>query len=355
MNLKRRTAALHKQLTDLSVIALVLAAVAGPATATATASETVVRTAQVRSASGTDASVRATGTLEPKHELQLAFAVAGVVDRIVVEDGARVERGAPIARLDPVPFEAAVLQAKSQVEFLAGRVRRSEELLEANAISPEEFEADRSQLRAAEAALQLAEWNLERATLRAPFAGRVVRTHVEPGQVIAAGTAAAHVIDSGELELRASVPASAVGGIPDAAEFEVRAVADPSLRARGRLHHRPFRGDERSGSVPLLIVVDNEDGRLMPGLVVECEIPDGVAGPELRIPLSALQVEADGHAVWRVESGRVTRVAVTIGPIRGDEVVITAGLVAGEIVVDRAPDRLREGDAITVAGAGGAR
>ena len=93
----------------------------------------------------------------------------------------------------------------------------------------------------------------------------------------------------------------------------------------------------------------------MPGLVVECEIPDGVAGPELRIPLSALQVEADGHAVWLVEGGRVTRVAVAIGPIRGNEVVITEGLAAGQTVVDRAPDRLREGDAITVAGAEGAR
>jgi RND family efflux transporter MFP subunit len=323
--------------------------VLGLASAPARAEDPVVRVTSVLLVPGGDAALRATGTLEPKHELQLAFAVGGVVEEILVEDGARVDRGDPIARLDLVPFQAAVTRARSRVEFLEGRVRRSEELLEANAISPEEFEADRSQLESARADARLADWNLGRATLRAPFDGRVVRTHLEPGEVIAAGTAAAHLIDSGELELRASVPANAVAEIPERAEFEVRAVADARLRAMGRLHHRPFRGDERSGAVPLLIVVDNAEGRMLPGLVVECDIPDGVSGSELRIPLSALQVEADGPAVWKLEGDRVTRIEIELGPIRGDEVVVRAGLAAGDTLVDRAPDRLREGDRVQVA------
>jgi membrane fusion protein (multidrug efflux system) len=344
MNDLRRTGFPVLQLTDLSVTLILAAFLAAPIAA---AADTPVRTVQVETVPGGQASVRATGTLAPRHELQVAFAVGGVVRDILVEDGEPVAEGDAIASLDLVPFQAALDQARSRVEFLSGRVRRSEELLAANAISAEEFEADRSQLRAAEAEVELARWNLDRATLRAPFDGRVVRTHLEPGQVIGAGTAAAHLIDAGELELRASVPARAVGAIPEAATFEVRAVADPRLTAPGRLHHRPFVGDERSGAVPLLIIVDNADGRLLPGLVVECEIADGVSGPELRIPLSALQVEAEGNAVWVVESGRVTRNAVVTGAIRGDEVVILEGLRDGQTIVDRAPDRLREGDPVT--------
>lgn len=313
-----------------------------------------VRTIEVRAHRGDPSPhpLRASGTLRPRRELSLAFAVGGVVATVEADEGDSLARGAVFARLDPIPFEAAVDEAASRVAYLEKSLERSRTLREQKALSDEEFDAQTAELAGARAQLRRARWNLDRSVLRAPFDGVVLERHVEPGQVVAGGSPAGAFVELLVLELDAALPARDLASVDLGAPVTLVSRDDPRLRATGRVDHAPVSSDARSGSVPLRIVVDNTDRRLLPGMVVEAgfsSTDDSTRTSELRVPLTALRLDGEGQAVWRIEDGRARRVAVRLGPVRGDAVVIEEGLSAGDLVVDEAPDRLRDGDAVVVA------
>lgn len=318
---------------------------------TATPSAVRVRalTVHTQSRSLDNREIRASGTLEPRRQAPLAFAVGGVVTRLDGDEGSAVDAGAPLARLDRVPFESAVQQARARVDYLEKSLARSATLRAQKALSEEEFDAQEAELSGARAQLQMAEWNLDRSELRAPFDGHVVTRHLELGQVVAPGTPAFDFVELTTLEVDAALPATDLGGIDLDAAVVLISRDDPRIRAVGRVDHAPIRSDQRSGTIPVRVVVDNAERRLLPGMVVEVEFAPRTnveGGSEIVVPLSALRLDDDGASVWRIEGDRVQRIAVELGPVRGARVVVSEGLHDGDRIVDEAPDRLREGDVV---------
>ncbi|MCP5372779.1 MAG: biotin/lipoyl-binding protein [Hyphomicrobiales bacterium] len=129
---------------------------------------------------------------------KLAFAVAGVVDKVLVRSGQRVAAGAPLAQLDPAPFEARAAAAEAALaaadldlkhaEENLTRVRQLYDDLSTSGQALEEAEsrlahAQATQLRA-KARSDLAAWRRDRATLRAPRAGTVAAVPAYPGMVV---------------------------------------------------------------------------------------------------------------------------------------------------------------------------
>jgi membrane fusion protein (multidrug efflux system) len=312
-----------------------------------------VRTVRVKARSVSDgrARVRATGTLEPRRQVQLAFAVQGVVDAWRADEGDAVDEGEVIARLDEIPFESAVSQARARVHFLEKSVARSGRLLEQDALSSEEFDAQEAELTGARAQLRLVEWQLERSALRAPFDARVRRRMVEVGQVVAAGTVAFDLISARGLEVHAAVAAADLAYVDLEAPVRVRIADNPRWVTSGHVDHSPVASDERSGSVPILVRLDDSNGKLLPGMVADLEFGSSStqgSGSEIRVPVQALRLDDAGQSVWRVKNGRAERVSVEIGLIEGDLVVLNAGVEEGDRLVLHAPDRLRHGDPVQV-------
>jgi RND family efflux transporter MFP subunit len=304
----------------------------------------------VRPAAASTSELRAVGTLRPRRHAPVAFAVAGVIGRLEVDEGVAVGEGTPLARLDTVPFTSAVQQAEARVRFLERSLERSENLHAQKALTDEELDAQRAELEATRAQLRLARWSLERAVLRAPFDGHVLVRHVELGQVVAAGTPAFEVAELTTLEFDAALAASDLGSLDVTGPVLVISRDDPRSHARGRVDHAPLRSDQRSGSIPVRIVVENAERTLLPGMVVEARFTSrdtGENGHRVVVPLSALRVDDRGASVWRIEADRVHKIRVELGPVRGEQVLVT-GLRPGDLVVDEAPDRLREGDAVVV-------
>jgi RND family efflux transporter MFP subunit len=176
---------------------------------------------------------------------------------------------------------------------------------------------------------------------------------VEKGEVVAASTTAFALIATDVLEARVAVPARELPRLdldrPAGLSFPDR----PGLRGLGRIDHPPVSSDVRSGTVPLVVAIDNPDGQLLPGMLVEVELQlQQHANPtevELCIPLTAVRVRDEGPLVYVVEDGLSRAVPVSLGEVRGDEVVVSSGLEPGDVLVDRAPDRLRDGDRVVSA------
>lgn len=138
------------------------------------------------------------GRLEATEFVELRARVAGTVDRVHFSDGAMVSKGQLLFTIDPRPFAAEVERAQSLVvaararaELAGTEVARAQKLLEAKAVSRQEFDqlsagarTSDADIKSAEAALRVARLNLDFASVKAPIAGRASRAAVTAGNVV---------------------------------------------------------------------------------------------------------------------------------------------------------------------------
>jgi len=307
---------------------------------------------------GTGGPIRTMGTLRAQKEVNLAFPVSGVVEAVIADEGDAVAAGDVLARLDPVPYRSAVIEAEARITYLQSRLSRAERLFNENLVSEEHLEQVTSELRVTEARLELARWNLDRTELRAPFDGRVLRRTVERGQVVSGEVAVYELLAVDELEVTVGVAAKDLPRVLAASEIRVRLTDRPEVEVMGWIDHIPVSSDPASGTVPVVVRVSNPDGALLPGLLVECEFAALIgAGTELAlarpgIPVSTLRMTSFGPGVFLVEGDIVRSVPVTVEQIRGETVIVRDGVSPGDLLVDEPPDRLRDGDRVLTASAG---
>jgi RND family efflux transporter MFP subunit len=141
------------------------------------------------------------GRLEAVNEVEIRPRVSGYIKRVAFAEGKEVPKGEVLFEIDPRPYEADLARAQAQLEqartaaeLAAREVARAEKLVNVQAISREEFDSRTSaaangmaSVRAAEAAVQTAQLNLEWTRVRSPIPGRVGRAEVTAGNLVQAG------------------------------------------------------------------------------------------------------------------------------------------------------------------------
>jgi RND family efflux transporter MFP subunit len=138
------------------------------------------------------------GRLASPKTVEIRARVSGYLEQVHAKDGAQVKEGDLLFTIDPRSYKATVERAaaeleraKTRLELAASEARRAEGLVAAKAISAEDFEqrvntrrgAD-AEVRAADAALQLAKLNLEFTEVRAPISGRISDARVREGNLV---------------------------------------------------------------------------------------------------------------------------------------------------------------------------
>jgi len=270
--------------------------------------------------------VAATGVIEPVNQVEVGTEVSGTVETVSADFNDRVAAGQELARLDTDRLEAqvrlaraalessraALLEAQATVaeslrnrerlrrmyEVSGGKVPSRQELdaIEATADRARAGEATaRSRITEAEARLSMDETNLTKAVIRSPIDGIVLKRQVEPGQTVAASLQTPVLFtlaeNLGQMELRVQVDEADVGRIADGQEasFTVDAYADRRYPARiKQVRYAPLTV-EGVVTYETLLVVDNSDLSLRPGMTAQAEIVVGRRPQALLVPNAALR------------------------------------------------------------------
>lgn len=318
-----------------------------------------VRVAPVRSVEEVR-ELRVPGTTRAARRAQLSFVVAGRLSERLAAVGDRVETGAPLARLDPLPFrngleaaEAALAEARARFELSERQRRRSMELYERGIVSHQHLEeaaASETQLRAALALASSrvgeARRRLVEATLTAPFAGIITAVVFEPGEYVGAGVPVIMVSGDRDLELEVELPESAASGLGpgDAARVEIP-LTGISVSARLKSVARASEGSGRL--FPVVAELESAPG-ILPGMAAELVL-QSARGRRLAVPLPSIIDPSGRHPyVFRARGGHARRVPVEIGTLVDDHVTIDAELAEGDSVVVAGHTVLLDGDAIEV-------
>jgi membrane fusion protein (multidrug efflux system) len=305
--------------------------------------------------------------------------VRGYVERMLVDRGSVVKRGDLLAELTAPEMQAQVAEAESKVQAaeserlqavaqLAAAESTSDRLKQASetpgAIAGNELiqaqkqveavraliESRQQSVRAAGAVVQ-AQKDLE-AYLRitAPFDGIVTDRLLHPGALAGPGSASDPVLlviqDVSHLRLVVALPEEDVGGIMPGARVEFRVPAYPDRTYTGTIARISHVLDDKTRTMAVELEVLNRDGSLSPGMYPSVKWPIRGSRSLLLVPKTSVVTTTERTFVIRNRNGRAEWVDVRKGTGDGDLVEVAGDLKAGDLVVQRANDEIREGDAI---------
>jgi RND family efflux transporter MFP subunit len=348
-----------------------------------------VRVASVMEARAAQTAVlNASGYVTPRRMATVAAKITGKITQVLIDEGARVEAGQVLARLEDVEATAAYQAAQAQravavatvddVEVKLASARRtlerakelrarelvSEENLENAESAVASYEAQatlaRKSVKAAEHAVDIARQNVENCIVRAPFAGVVVSKDAQPGEMVSpvsAGggytrTGIATIVDMSSLEIEVDVNESYIARVTSGQAAEAVLDAYPDWGIPCRVRTVIPTADRQKATVKVRITFDRLDPRILPDMGVKVSFLEGEEDssdvPLTLVPREAVRPDGDTSFAFVVKNGRLERRAVRAGRERGPDVEILAGLRRGEQVVTSSQGELRDGARVAV-------
>jgi membrane fusion protein (multidrug efflux system) len=304
------------------------------------------------------------GRTEASRVAQVRARVAGILQQQLFREGSEVKANQALFQIDAAPYAAALasaqaVAARAQANLMQAQAQaeRYKPLLEANAISQQDYisavaaqkqaEAD---VAAGKAAVQLAQINLGYASVNSPISGRIGRALVTEGALVGQGEATqlalVQQIDpmyvnvtqpvSDVLRLRGAIASGQLKTAGDKASAAVRIVLDDGsvYALPARLLFSDLSVDPSSGQITLRAEVPNPKGMLLPGMYVRARLEQAAVNAAMLLPQQAVQRNSQGDTVKVVAAdGSVNTRAVKIGTAKDEQWVVLEGLQPGEQVV----------------------
>jgi membrane fusion protein, multidrug efflux system len=316
------------------------------------------------------------GEFLPFLSVALHAKVPGYVERIVVDRGSHVQEGEFLAQLTAPELAAQIAEAESKVQAAEAERFQAEAQLAATQstydglkkasqtpgavagneliVAGNQVEAARSLVRARQQASRAAEAGAQaqkdlQAYLRitAPFEGVVTDRLVHPGALAGPATDPLVVIQQvSHLRLVVAVPEEDVGGLVHGAAVSFHVPAFPERTYTASVARIAHALDPKTRTMPVELDVFNRDGSLAPGMYPTVKWPVRSPRPVLLVPKTAVVTTTERTFVIRDRNGRAEWVDVKTGAPEGDLVAVFGDLHAGDMVLRRGSDEVREGAAI---------
>ena len=292
---------------------------------------------------------------EAIRSVALQAKIAGFVQQQLVTDGADVNEGALLYRIDPRDYQAALDLAKAQVQrdtaalsYARASLDRGTPLAKTGAIAKEALdqrttaaEQGEATLAMSEAAARTAELNLGYTEIRAPFAGRLGRNQAPVGTLIGAGGTTLNTLvqlspiyvtfNPSETELAEIAQARALGSI----RAEVMLPGETQARHVGEVTFIDNAVDRSTGTIVARATIENADRSLLPGQYVRVRLKIRTEPDALMVPQTALGSSQLGKYVYVVgKDNKADQRLVSLGPADGNLVAIRSGVSADDQVIN---------------------
>lgn len=314
------------------------------------------------------------GRLEASRVAQVRARAAGILQKRTFREGSDVKAGQTLFEIDAAPYAALFASAKASqakaeanVAQTTALAERYKTLVEANAVSKQEYANAVAAQKQAEADVAVAKANVQTAgislgyaAVTSPIAGRIGRALVTEGALVGQGEATQLAVvqqinpmyvnftqSAAEVMKLRSAMASGLykqADVVGAASVRVMLEDGTEYAQPGKLLFSDLTVDATTGQITLRAEIPNPGGELLPGLYVRVRLEQAQAGNAVMLPQQAVTRTAQGDSVMVVgEDGKVSSRPVKIGPAKGTSWVVTSGLKSGEKVMVDGFQKLQPG------------
>jgi len=293
---------------------------------------------------------RYSGEVRARYESTAGFRVGGKIVERLVDAGARVKAGQPLARLDPSDARLTATQAEANRALAAADLQRTQDLREKNFISQAALDAKQTAAKAAEAQAGLAKNQATYTTLSADAAGVVAAVLAEPGQVVAAGQGVFRLARDGEREVAISIPESRVAGLKVGAGATVELWAGEERKPyKAVLRELAPVADAATRTFAARVSILDADAAIALGMTASVSFAQA-AEEKIVVPLAAIMQQGNQAAVWVIgKDNAVTQRPVEVERYADAGAVLKSGLAVGEHIVAAGAFRLTAGEKVRIA------
>ena len=315
------------------------------------------------------------GEFLPYQTVAVRAKVTGFVETVLVDRGSAVKQGELLATLVAPELTAQRLEAQAKVQSVESQRAEAQakvisaestyEKLKAASATPgvvagndlivaqKAMDAAREQVlayeqsaKAAQSAVQALRDMESYLRVTAPFSGVITERDIHPGALVGPGAASPVMFQleqNSRLRLVVAVPEVDVSGIEKGVRVTFTAPAYPSEKFAAPIARIAHSIDQRTRSMAVELDVTNAGGRLAPGMYPTVYWPVRRPKPSLFVPLTSVVTTTERTFVIRVRNGVAGWVDVSRGTTSGNQVEVFGDLAAGDEVVVRASDELRDG------------
>ena len=285
--------------------------------------------------------VYATGNVEPVHWAKVGPAVRARITAVLVEEGARVAEGQPMARLDDREAQHRAEEAEARANFAQEDLARVRTLVARDVASRAALDRAEAEARAVRAVAEAAKRRLDDYIVRAPSAGLVLRRDAEVGEVVDTPAALFWIGEPKPLRITAEVDEEDIAQIREGQRALLRADAFAGQVLNARVTQITPKGDATRKAYRVRLALP-QDTPLMIGMTVEANIVLRETATAVLIPPAAFR----GDHVFVVQGEVARRRQVTVGVQGPRAVEIRQGIAAGDVVVLDPPQGLKDGQAL---------
>jgi membrane fusion protein (multidrug efflux system) len=285
--------------------------------------------------------------------------VAGLVRSIEFKSGDEVKAGQVMVRLNDDADVAQLRALEASAELAQTVYQRDREQLAAEVISKAQVDSDAADLKNKRAMVAQQRALVDKKTIRAPFAGKLGITTVNPGQYVTAGTALVTLQTIDPIFVDFNVPQQQLPQVHLGQKAVLTANAFSDATFEGRVSAINPRVDPGTRNVLVQATMNNPRRLLLPGMFVTITLETGEPQRHLTLPQTALAYNPYGSTVFLVKPSdrkdgdgkpvlQAQQVFVTPGPTRGDQVAILKGIEPGAEVVTSGQMKLKNGTPVVI-------
>jgi RND family efflux transporter MFP subunit len=305
-----------------------------------------------------------TGVIAARSASNLSFRIGGRVTERLVDVGQHVKTGDILAKIDNKTLESDVIAARANVSAAEAQLTEATATLERQKAlldkgfttrrqydqAEQGFSVAKSNVDATRSMLANAEQNLSFSTLRATSSGIVTAVQAEVGQVVQAAQTIVTVADDGDRDAIFNVQEAVMAEKTVSPDIQIALLSDPSISAQGHIREISPVVEQQTGSIRVKVEVKNTPAAMPLGSTVIGTV-SGHAEKAVVLPWSSLTAKGDKPAVWVIDphSKTTSLREVRISAYETDTIVVSSGLVPGDLVVTSGAQLLGNGTAVELA------
>jgi membrane fusion protein, multidrug efflux system len=302
--------------------------------------------------------LKAVGTLRAVRGVDVTSEIAGLVRQIIFQPGEEVKENQLLVELNADADVALLASLEATAQLAQIVYERDKRQYAVQAVSQATLDADAADLKSKKALAAQQRATVEKKTIRAPFAGRLGISLINPGQYVNPGDKIVTLQSLGLIYIDFYLPQQAYSKLSVGQTVLATTDTYPGRIFKGRITTINPKVDPDTRNIQVEAIFSNAKRELLPGMFASVQIQAGKTERYLTLPQTAITHNPYGETAYIVsESGKgpdgkavlsVKQTFVTTGPTRGDQIAILKGITEGDLIVTSGQLKLRNGATVVI-------
>ncbi|EAP87482.1 Secretion protein HlyD [Croceibacter atlanticus HTCC2559] len=292
------------------------------------------------------------GSVETKQNIVISPEYNGLLERIYVKEGQRVNKGQLLAKIDDGGISQQLAQMETQLALAKTTFERRQRLWEQNIGSEIEYLQAKAQYEGQQNSVAQMRSQVGKTTIRAPFSGTIEDVIAEQGTVVASGqTQIMRLVSLEDMYIEAEIPEDYLTSVSENTPVTINfPILNKTVDSKVRQASNYISPSNRTFRIE--VAVPNKDKSIKPNLTARLKINDYTSEKALLIPLSVISENADGEQYVYIAEGEDTPVAkrqiIETGRSQGQNIEVLSGLSNGDFVIKEGARTVKEGQELQI-------